>query len=77
MSDEADERLSFATVDELIDELARRSTCCVVTCLLKADEQDNGDTVTFACRGGIFTGIGLMTDAIEQMRAKILRADDD
>lgn len=74
MADEPDERLTFATNDELIDELARRSNCLVFAALLKSDELPDGEGLIFDYRGGIFTAMGVVVEIGEQLKAIMRKA---
>lgn len=69
--------LSFVSTDDLISELMKRSNAGVVSLILKTDDDDEGQAVTFRLTGGPFTALGLMHDAMERITARHRAAYED
>jgi len=67
--------LTFASIDELLNELGKRSHSCVWVGLLKTDETDDEQALTFQFHGGRWTCLGLMADATGILRDRKHEAD--
>lgn len=64
--------LEQATVQELIDELAKRCTACVVV-TLRPDETGTDETVGMGTEGGDVVCLGLLSVARRHLMSRVSR----
>lgn len=77
MSDDAESPLTFATTDELIDELSRRSDALVIAALFKTDDRDDSQGMTFRYTGNLWTALGLLSHSEATLQQATHFAGDD